>query len=389
MLARSTRSMKLAGLLGLALLLLAGCAGESGDGGGGQSDEQGSSRFSDENVQAVDDAIAQAMEDQNLPGVVVAVSVPGEGEYVAAEGEANLETGAVRELGEPFRIASITKAFAGTAILQLADQRLLSTADPLSKWYPDFPNAEEITVGDLLRMRSGIADSADQEFLEYYYDNPETDLTAEDMIELSANKADEFEPPDQETKYTNVNFIILAEIVEKVSGNDIGTQLSQGIFEPLGMESTIYPTNDELSGDLRGYSLDPESEELVDMTVLNPAPAGGAGAIISDVSDLGIFARALYTGSLLDPETQEARLQAQTLEGAPDFVGYGEGIEKLGNFWGHNGTIFGFSSEMYYLPEEDATIVVNVNRLDEDDESKSTDLFLAVTKILFPEYVDW
>jgi D-alanyl-D-alanine carboxypeptidase len=61
----------------------------------------------------------------------------------------------------------------------------------------------------------------------------------------------------------------------------------------------------------------------------------------------------------------------------------------MGEFCGHNGTIFGFSSEMFYLPEEDAVIVVNVNRLDADDESKSTDLFLAVAKILYPEYVDW
>ncbi len=70
-------------------------------------------------------------------------------------------------------------------------------------------------------------------------------------------------------------------------------------------------------------------------------------------------------------------------------MGYGEGIEKLGNSWGHNGTIFGFSSEMFYLPEEDAVILVNVNRLDVDDQSKSTDLFLAVSKTFFPEYVDW
>jgi D-alanyl-D-alanine carboxypeptidase len=71
------------------------------------------------------------------------------------------------------------------------------------------------------------------------------------------------------------------------------------------------------------------------------------------VSDLGVFAKALYTGSLLNPETHEARLQTQSIEGVPDFLGYGEGIEKLGNFWGHNGTIFGFSSDMYYLPERD------------------------------------
>jgi D-alanyl-D-alanine carboxypeptidase len=77
------------------------------------------------------------------------------------------------------------------------------------------------------------------------------------------------------------------------------------------------------------------------------------------------------------------------MDGEPDFIQYGEGILLMGEFCGHNGTIFSFSSEMFYVPEEDAVIVVNVNRLDADDESKSTDLFLAVAKILYPEYVDW
>jgi D-alanyl-D-alanine carboxypeptidase len=69
-------------------------------------------------------------------------------------------------------------------------------------------------------------------------------------------------------------------------------------------------------------------------------------------------------------------------------VRYGEGIAKLGDFWGHNGTIFGFSSDNYCLPEKDVTIISSVDRLYEDDQSKFTDLILALTKILSPEYVD-
>jgi D-alanyl-D-alanine carboxypeptidase len=92
---------------------------------------------------------------------------------------------------------------------------------------------------------------------------------------------------------------------------------------------------------------------------------------------------------LLDPETQRARLEGETLVDAPDFVRPGERVELFGKCCGHNGTIFGFSSEMFYLPEEDAVIVVNVNRLDEDDQSKFTNLFIAVGKTLCLEYVDW
>ena len=341
------------------------------------------------------------MQDENLPGVVVGVWVPGEGEYVVAKGEANLDTGSEREPNDPFRIASISKTFTATAILQLVDEGKLSKSDKLSKWYPDFPNADQITVDDLLRMRSGIADSWDQEFVEKYYDDPLLNLSAGDMIERAASKADEFEPPDQETKYTNVNYTILAEIVEEVSGNDFSTQLELGIFEPLGMENTIHPTNSELPGDLHGYGWNPESEEFEDKTILNPAPTKGTGELISDISDLRIYAEALYTGSLLEPQTQEARLATQpaetqhtvdiasALEGH-GFEGYGEGIMQWGEFWGHKGDIFGFSSVMFYLPEKDASIIVSVNRLDKDlVQNAADDVFFPVTKILFPEYVDW
>ena len=244
----------------LMLLLLSGCSGESG--GGSQGDNSDSNRLSDDNVRELDNVIEQQMQDENLPGVVVGVWIPDEGEYVTAKGEANLDTGREREPEDPFRIASITKTFTATAILQLVEEGKLSKPDRLSKWYPDFPNADEITVEDLLRMRSGIDDPFDQEFIEYYYDNPEDDITAEDMIERAAARADQFEPPDQTTEYTNVNYSLLEEIVRKVSGNDLGARITGRIFRPLGMESSLYPTNNALPGELHGYGWNAQNEKF-------------------------------------------------------------------------------------------------------------------------------
>ena len=90
------------------------------------------------------------------------------------------------------------------------------------------------------------------------------------------------------------------------------------------------------------------------------------------------------------PATQEARLRTRTLgKKGPGIARYGEGVIKLGPFCGHNGTIFGFSSEMWYLPALQAVMVINVNRLDKDDASKSGPLFDKLSKALFPEYVPW
>jgi D-alanyl-D-alanine carboxypeptidase len=349
----------------------------------------GKDRFSEENLRKVDEFVAQRMEQENLPSVVVGVWAPGEGEYVTARGKANLETGEQRGLGQPFRIASITKTFTATAILQLVDEGRLKTSDTLSEWYPDFPNAEKITIDNLLRMRSGIPDFTDEEFMKNWYAHPRADITAQDSVERSAKKVDQFKPPGKETVYTNANYVLLQEIVRKVSGEPLGTRIEEGILQPLGMDDSFYATEDELPGTLRGYSWNPQSKKFQDKTVLNPAVPGGAGAMVSTLADLRPYAKALCEGDLLEPQTQKERLESDAMAGDPDFVRYGQGLVFLGDWCGHNGTIFGFSSEMFYLPQEEAVILVDVNRLDLDDQSKSTNIFLGVSKILFPEHVDW
>jgi D-alanyl-D-alanine carboxypeptidase len=379
----------------LAALVLSGCGG-----GDGTTEQQsaseptqqtsGGERFSAANLKELDTTIAGIMNDKNLPGVLVAVSVPGEGEYLTAQGKANLDTGRAPDPDDQFRIGSVTKTFVATAILQLVDEGKLNKSDTLSKWYPDFPNADRITIDDLLRMRSGIPDYWEwkhEEALKQYYHNPLEQVTNEDVIKAAASKVDQFEPPDQETKYTNTNYNILGAIIEKVSGNDINTQLSENILKPLGLKNTLYPTNVELPGELHGYGLNPQSGEFEDKTILNPTPVGGAGAMISNMSDLGVWAKALYNGDLLSPETQQARLQTQPAEGmAP--TRYGEGIfEGTEGVWGHGGEISGFSTDMWYIPEQDATIVISVNRCDETYDRQSGEVLQAVLKSLFPEYV--
>ena len=346
-------------------------------------------RFSEENLRKVDEFVAQQMKQQNLPSVVVGVWAPAEGHYLTARGKANLETGEQRGLGQPFRIASITKTFTATAVLQLVDEGKLKTSDKLSKWYPNFPNADKITVDDLLRMRSGIPDFTDEEFMKDWYAHPQADITAKDTIERSAKKVDQFKAPGQETVYTNTNYVLLQEIVGKVSGEPLGDRIDEGILRPLGMDDSFYATEDGLPGTLQGYSWDPKSKEFQNKTVLNPAVPGGAGAMVSTLADLRPYAKALCEGDLLEAKTQKERLRSYPMEGDPPFVRYEQGLVFLGEWCGHNGTIFGFSSEMFYLPQEEVVILVDVNRLDLDDQSKSTNIFLGVSKILFPEHVDW
>lgn len=340
-------------------------------------------------VAQLDSLIQSTMKEKNLPGAAVGIWIPGQGEYVAAFGSANLRTGRPRQASDPFRIASITKTFTATAILRLADQGRLSTSDPLSRWFPDFPGADRITVKNLLMMRSGIAEFADKNVLRSYYQKPLAPFSAEDAVRIVVSKADTFTPPNQKTVYTNTNYVLLRKIVEKVSGQNMDAFLRQNVFAPLGLRDTFYATTPLLPGELRGYSWEAGTKSFRDMTLLNPNLPDGAGAVVSTLNDLQTYVRALCTGQLLKPATHAERMAGEQLEGAPPFVKYGEGIGQSGPFCGHNGSIFGFSSQAFYLPSKDAVIVVNVNRLDMDDQNQSSELFLRLTRALFPQEVNW
>ena len=348
-------------------------------------------QLSEELTTKLDRLIDSTMQANNLPGVVVGIWIPNEGNYFKSYGKANLEAGTDRQFEAPFRIASITKTFTATVILSLVDDGLLSTSDPLSKFLPNFPNADNISIRNLLRMRSGIVDFADSAMLSEWYNNVNEYYDIDTLINIMATHGNEFNQAGQQTVYCNGNYTLLAKVAEIVSGKSFAALVYEKVFKPLNMTSTYYPDKNDflLKGNNRGYSWEAAINGFVDKTELNTSCANAAGAIISNMHDLEIYARALYKGTLLSDSTQQKRLETEIFEGSSSTLQYGEGILKLGEFYGHTGTIFGFSTELFYLPAKDAVIIINVNRLDLDDHSKSGALFMLISKLIFPENVSW
>ena len=339
--------------------------------------------FSPDVARKLDADIHEVVKKNNLPSVAVRVSVPGKGEYAFTEGFANLDTHLARSLEPPFRIASVTKPFAATAILVLVDRGLLSKKDTIAKWYPQFPNADQITVDDLLRMRSGIPAPNDDQVLAQVYDAPlkGAPSLAQELASIAQLKSD-FKPPNTFGVYTDFNYDILAGIVQRVTGKDIGQLITETVIVPLKLQNTSYPTGTEIPGPLRGYGWNPVTKQFDDKTLFNPPLAGAAGAVVSDIPDLLTFSRALCKGSLLKPETQAERMQGQPLDGTDAL--YGEGVAVGFGFCGHSGTISGFSTDMYYVEKLDASLVISVNRLDRDNKSQSSPILELVSHALVP-----
>ncbi len=337
----------------------------------------------------LDNIIENYLENNNVPGAEVLIAKNGEIEYHEALGVANLENDQKREPGQQFRIASISKTFTALRILQMHDENIIELDNTIAEYFPDFPNAHIITIRHLLNMNAGIPDFADNRFLEEWHDDLFMDFSMEKAVELSAEKEDDFIEPGEKVIYSNINYTLLGLIIEQETGSSIQEEFNNHIFRELNLQNTAYPSDTEIPGELRGYSRDDAEGKFLDVSELNPEIPHTGGAIISNMPDLKVFIEALYSGSLLSEETHREQMQTLPFDESPEWMRYGLGILDMGGFWGHNGTIFGFSSELYYYPPEDTTIIINVNRSDKDDQSHSFDLFMIITDFLFPDELIW
>ena len=328
--------------------------------------------------------IAAIVKQNNLPSVAVGIFVPGKGQYTFLDGYADLQTQTLRRFDQPFRIASITKPFAATAVLVLVDRGLLHKTDPISKWYPQFPNADKITIDDLLRMRSGIPAPNDDEVLARVYDAPlATAPSLADELQSIAKLKSQFKAPNTISVYTDFNYDILAGIVQKVTGKDIGTLITETVIVPLKLSATSYPTGTNVPGGLHGYGWNPSTKRFDDKTLFNPPLAGAAGAVISDIPDLHTFSRALCKGGLLKPATQKAQIEGQPFAGSS--TDYGEGVATGNGVCGHSGTINGYTTDMYYVEKLDLSFVISVNRLDRDNKSQTTPILALIGKTVLAQ----
>lgn len=304
-------------------------------------------------------------------GVVLAVAPPGTRPWVGAAGVRDRATRVPLAPGALFQVASITKMFVATVALQLADEGRLRLDDPLSRYVPAFPNAERITVRHLLNHSSGVPDVSQARGIDkLLIGDRDRRWTTGEVLALVVDREPVF-PPGTGYAYSNTNYVLLGQVIETVAGSSWQAEVHRRIIDRLRLTRTYIGGFDRVPPTVAGYhdldnDGDTENAYATGWPALNTFE-GAAGAVVSTAPDLVRFARALFDGDLLRPES----VQAMTTMGPhrSRHSGYGLGVEiALPDLrtvtWGHRGALPGFRSQLLYLPHSRTVIVVLADEWD-------------------------
>jgi uncharacterized protein YbbC (DUF1343 family)/CubicO group peptidase (beta-lactamase class C family) len=277
---------------------------------------------------AVDAVIQQAISDGSIPGAVLIVGHDGQVIYRKAYGERALEPRReAMTLDTVFDLASLTKVIATTtAVMQLVEQGKVRLNDPVAKYLPEFAQngKDDVTVRQLLTHYSGLEPDLD---LKTPWEGKET------AYRMAFAETPQ-QPPGAGFVYSDINFITLGALVERVSGETLEEYATRHIFAPLKMTRTrfvppavglakIAPTQyDENEHMLRGVVHDPTARRMGGV-------AGHAG-LFSTGDDLAKFAQALLNGGggILSPLSVEKMTRPEQPPAAPVLRGFGWDIDS-------------------------------------------------------------
>jgi len=309
------------------------------------------------------------------PGAAVIVIKDSQILLKKGYGLANLENKKPIEPDTAFLLASITKQFTAMAIMMLAERGNLRYENPLSKYFPEFPPyARQITIRHLLNHMAGFPEY-DELFLESgkldkdYPRSAKTkpssfEPTAKDALAILAQvKAPRF-AAGEKWEYSNSGYVILAQIVEKVSGQSFSQFLQQNIFTPLGMKrSLLYDeTRPKIQNVATSYTLKDGVYKDIDYTPQNAIY--GEDNIYTTVEDMYKWDQALYTEKLVKAVTlKEAFTAGRLNNGESAEYGFGWNVRKFFglNTVAHSGSWIGFRTYIVRFPDQHFTVVVLAN----------------------------
>src|SRR5262245_1059570 len=269
---------------------------------------------------------------------------------------------------------SVGKTYVAAVALQLVDEGKLVLDAPVSRylgkelWYHRIPNAETMTVRQIMSHTSGLVRyEFDDRFLADLLKDPYKIWKVEDQLAYLFDKAAPF-AAGQGWDYSDTNYLVLGLIIEQLTGNKLNDEILRRVIRPAGLRETIPNDKAELPI-VQGYAGadNPFGGDVMMVNgrmTMNPAFEGAGGGWSSSAVDLARWAKKLYEGSIVPA----ARI-AEAVQGVPAQLGpevrYGLGViiwpSPKGPVWGHSGYFPGYITEMRYYPDAKIAIALQMN----------------------------
>jgi len=305
--------------------------------------------------------LARSLVAAHAPGAIVFVRTP-KGVHSAVAGVAQMQPRVPMRVADRFRIASVTKTFVATVVLQLASEGRLGLDDSIERWLPGVvPNGAPITLRHLLNHTSGLFNYVDDTAWQTTeLANPGRAWLPAELLPYSFSHGSLF-APGSNYAYSNTGYVLLGLVIEKVTGEPLGQVLRERIIDPLGLRATSFPTGTAVPEPfVHGYARIAGSP-LLDITLLlHPSFLYAAGQIISSAADLTTFFGALLRGRLL-PAPFLTQMKAGSSAAGTYGLGMRLSFSPCGRAFGHDGDFVGWRNVVWSNATGTRIAVVLVN----------------------------
>jgi CubicO group peptidase (beta-lactamase class C family) len=356
--------------------------------------------------------VRDTMAQTHLRSVIVRVTVDGKEVVTQAVGESM--TGVPATTGMHFRNGAVAISYVSTLLLKLVDDKKVSLDDRLSKWLPEIPHADRVTLGQLAHMTSGYVDYVigNTAMNDALYANPFRRWTVHEMLSYAISKPLLYEPGTN-WNYAHTNYVLLGLALEKATGQEMSKLLSDKVLRPLGLTNTVSSLTPEIpspvlhafSSERRAFLKIPADTPFYEeSTFWDPSWTITHGAIqTTNIYDMEASAVGIGSGRLLSADSYKKMVSTDlrgkthkqpgctTCDEMNDVYTYGLGIVISGNWLLQNPLFSGYAALEAYLPSQKIAIAIAITYAPEgfDDQgnykNEADTVFRKVAAELAPD----
>jgi CubicO group peptidase (beta-lactamase class C family) len=367
-------------------------------------------RAADSVPTTVQNVVKASMAANHLRAVIVEVRSDGNTVYAGAFGDSMTGVPATPDMH--FRGGAIAFTYMATLLLEFVDRKETTLDTKLSKYFPNLPDADRMTLRNLAQMTSGYADYVYQpEVIHGTYRDPFRTWSSDELIRAGVSKPMQF-APGTNWGYSHTNYVILGRVLEKIAGVGLADAIRQNVLLPAGLAQTQAgstasipePVLHAFSSERRELlGIPPATPFYEEATFWNPSWTTADGAVeTTDINDLALSIEAVATGKLLTKESSAEQVSPKLIgfghaqSGCPacrtndNSFNYGLGVIRSGAWIAQTLGFAGASGAVGYLPSQKLTIAVEATNAQSaydakgDAGSSASAVFRALADALAP-----